>query len=350
MNGSDVIRITDGTTVLVNDLFDYRKNVYGAETGFKLPAHLHFTAAYNFTKTERSRDDLPKNRDNLFDVGLKWNGLSFLTAKVGYERFDRAAEFAVVQQNPAPDLEFWIRRFDAAPQTRDTFKAGLDITPTEYLNINLGYRHRSIHYNDTILGLTDSKSEIFNADADWQVHKRVRLTGYFDFEQRLLNQFQRQTTVNNDPATTPTATSFNWTSSATENTYGYGAGAEIKIIPDKLTLTLSHNNVRSDGTVDYTYLLGSVALPAGRNQDNIDLNARDSYRLSNYVVKLTYQMTKALSFTAAYAFEEYSYDDSQYQSYLYYIPVTQGGYLTGAYIDPSYHTSVVFLSMNVKFW
>ena len=347
-NSSDVITTTDGTTVLTNQLFDYRKNVYGAEAGFKLPAHLRLTTAYSYTKTERARDDLPKNRDNLIDVGLKWNGSSFMTAKIGYERLDRAAEFNV-PMSPVVDLEPWIRRFDAAPQTRDTYKTAFEFFPLDNLSFNLGYRHRVTHYNDTILGLTDSKAEMFNADADWQVHKRVRLNGYFDFEQRVLNQLQRQTTVNNDPATTPTATSFNWTSSTTENTYGYGIGADIVIIPDKLTIKLMHNNVRSDGTVDYTYLLGAVALPAGRNQDNIDLNARDSYRLSSYMVKATYQMTKIMSFSAAFAFEEYSYDDSQYSGYLYYIPLAQGGYLTGAYNDPSYHNSIVFLSMNLKF-
>ena len=347
-NRSDVIRTVDGTTIQTNDLFDYRKNIYGAETGWALPAHLRFTAAYTFTKTERNRDDLPKNRDNLFDVGLKWSGLSFMTAKIGYERLDRAAEFAVPGVTTT-SLEYWVRRFDAAPQVRNTYKTDVEFFPLDNLSFNLGYRHRNTRYTDTILGLTDSKSEIFNADIDWLVHKRVRLSGYFDFEQRVLNQFQRQTTVNNDPATTPTSTSFNWTSSATENTFGYGISADIAIIPDKLTLKLSHNNVKSDGTVDYTYLLGLVPLPTGRNQDNIDLYARDTYRLNNYMAKLTYQVNKVLSVSATYAYEEYVYNDSQYDGYIYYISVTQGGYLTGAYMDPSYHNNIVFLSMNLKF-
>ncbi|MDD5167462.1 MAG: MtrB/PioB family outer membrane beta-barrel protein, partial [Syntrophales bacterium] len=349
-NKSDVsssITTTDGATVLLNDLFGYRKNTYGAEMGFKLPGSLRLTTAYTFIKTERQRDDLPKNRDNFIDVGLKWSGLKFMNVKVGYDRLDRAAEFAV-SENPAVDLEPWIRRFDAAARVRDTFKASVEVFPRDTMSFGVGYKHKMTKYSDTILGLTDMKVDQFNFDADWQAHSRLRFFGYSDIEQRVLNQLQRQTTGVLDPATAPTSTNFNWTASQTENTYGYGLGSEIAIIPDKLKLTLSHNSVRSDGTVDYTYLLGNVALPAGRNQDNIDLNARDTYRLNNYAVKATYQMTKAVALSASYVYEDFTYDDNQYSGYQYFVPVTQGGYLTGAYANPSYRVHVVFLGLNIK--
>lgn len=351
-NKSDIssqITTTDGTNILLNDLFGYRKNTYGLEMGFKLPANFGLTTAYNYIKTERQRDDLPKNRDNIFDIGLKWKGFSFMAVKVGYEYLNRAAEFAIAE-NPVVDLEPYIRRYDAAPRERDTYKAAMEFFPLDSLSFNIGYRHKKTRYTDTILGLTDSKADQFNLDVDWQAHKRLRFFGYFDFEQLVYNQFQRQTNgVALDPATTPTAVNFNWTSSQTENTYGYGLGADIALIPEKLTLKLVHNSVKSDGSVDYTYLLGAVPLPTGRTQDNIDLNARDSYRLTSYVAKATYQMTKALAISATYAYEEYAYDDSQFNSYQYYMSVTQGAYLTGAYKDPSYRTNIGLISVNVKF-
>lgn len=342
-NGSDIIVVTDAGTVM-NKLFDYRKDSYGLETGFKLPAHLRLTAAYTYTKTDRARDDLPRNRDNLFDVGLKWTGLGFMSAKVGYEHLDRAADFTGVSTADAP-LDAWIRRFDAAPLRRDSYKTSLEFYPLESLSFNIGYQYKQADYQETILGLTDHNAHEFNADVDWQAHKRLRLSGYFDFEQRILKQLQRTGTT--DPATAPTATQFNWASDARENTFGYGLAADIGIIPEKLSLKLAHNSVKSDGTVDYTYLVQPIPV-AGRTQDNIDLSARDNYRLSNYVAKATYQLTKALSLSAAYAFEEYSYEDSQYTGYKYYLAVAQGGYLTGAYNDPNYHNHVVFLGISLK--
>lgn len=345
-NKSDIITTTDGAEVQNNHLFDYRKNIYGIEAGLKLPAQFRITAAYSFTKTERAREDLPKNRDNLIDLGLKWSALKFMNVKVGYELLDRAAEFGVPMA-PVVDLETWVRRFDAAAQIRNTYKASVEFYPLDTLSLNIGYKYKQSDYKDTILGLTNMKTQEVNADVNWQIHKRVRLFGYFDFEQRTLEQFQRQTTVADDPATSPTATAFNWTSASKENSYGYGVGADISIITDKLTLNLSHNSIKSDGTVDYTYLRGAVALPVGQTQDNIDLNIWDNYQLNNFVAKATYQVTKMVAVTGAYAFESFLYDDSQYNNYLY-VPGTTG-YMTGAYANQSYRTHVVFVSVNVKF-
>lgn len=348
-NLSDTITTTDGTTTLTNSLFDYRKDLYGLEFGFKLPAKLLLTTAYTYTNTDRRRDDLPKTRDNLYDVSLKWRGLDVMAVKIGYEHLGRAADFTGVAA-PEALLQPYIRRFDAAPRLTDSYKASMEIFPSDSLTFNVGYRHRKTKYTDTILGLTDMKADQVNFDVDWQAHKRVRFFGYFDFEQRVLNQFQRQTDGTAlDPATSPTASNFNWTASQTQNTWGYGLGTDVVLVPGKLNLQLTHNSVRSDGTVDLTYLLGAVPLPVGRNQDNIDLSARDSYRLNNIVAKAIYPVTKATTLAATYAYEEFRYEDSQYSGYQYFVAVTQGGYLTGAYRDPSYRTHVGMFSVNIKF-
>lgn len=343
-NKSDVIITNDGGGISTNNLFDYRKNTYGVEAGAKLPAKFRVDAAYSFITTERAREDIPKNRDHLIDLGVKWSGLKFLNAKVGYEYLNRAADFDIPVPLVPVSFEPWIRRFDAAAQTRNTYKASVEFFPLDTLSLNLGYQFKHSNYKDVILGLNDAKVHQVNADIDWQIHKRVRLFGYFDFEQRTLNQFQRQATTYTDPATPAMATNFNWTSDSKENSYGYGVGADVTIITDKLTLSLVHNSIKSDGTIDYTRL---GALPAGWTQDNIDLNAWDNYHLNNYVAKATYQMTKMVALSATYAYESFSYEDSQYNNYRY-IPGTTG-YLTGAYADPSYNVHVVFLSLNVKF-
>jgi len=355
-NKSDLVTTTDTqlTTppqTFTNSLFDYRKNTYGVEGALKLPADFRLNAGYSFTKTERAREDIPKNRDNLFDVGLKWSGLKFLNAKVGYEHLDRAAEFNVPVSATPVDWEAWVKRFDAGPQTRNTYKASLEFFPIDALSINLGYKYKNSNYNETQLGLQETKAHEFNTDIDWLVHERVRLFGHFDLERRLQKQFQRQATAYTTPYTTPISTAYNWTADATEYTLGYGIGADITIITDKLKLQLTHNFVKSDGVVDYTYLVSPATLaalvPAGQNQDNIDLNAWDNYRLSNIVVKATYQVTKMVGVSAAYAYEEYSYDDTQYRLYSY-VPGSTG-YMTGAYNNDSYRTHVVFMGVNVKF-
>lgn len=328
-NTSDRITSTDvaTATVLTNDLFGYRKNSYGLEMGFKLPQHLLLTGSYEYTKTDRERTDLPQNRDNLFGLDLKWSGLDFMAIKVGYQHLDRAADFV----GEATGYEPFQRRFDAAPQGRDTYKVSAEFFPLENLSFNIGYKYKKTDYKDTLLGVTGSRADEVNFDADWQVHKQVRLFAFAAFEKLSQDQRERQPT-------------YDWTLNQEEKTYDYGLGVDIALIPKKLTLKLEHSNVKSDGSVDYTYL---GAIPAGRSQ-NDDLTALDSYRLTSYVAKATYELTKTVSLSAAYAFQEFVYDDDQYALYRYLVGATPT-HLTGAYLDPAYRSHVVFVSAAIRF-
>jgi MtrB/PioB family decaheme-associated outer membrane protein len=352
-NKSDQISITDATqspSTFTNALFDYRKVKFGAELGFRLPAKFYLNTNYNHGTIDRMRDDIPKNRDDLYGVELRWTGLDFMAALVGYERLERRAEFNTPNGGTS-DIEYFIRRFDAAGKYMDTYKTSLDFFPMENLNFSLGYKHKETNYPDTILGLTGDRRDEVSVDADYLIRKRVKLFGFFDYERIQQNQFQRQTTSTVDPTLPPTTTSFNWTASQKDESYSFTIGTDIFIIPEKLTLRLQHSYLESNGSVDYTYLLGGNPLPAGRTQDNIDIANWDSYQLRYYLVKLTYNATKTLSIAVGYAYEKYSYSDAQIDGYLY-VPATtttNGAYLTGAYKDPSYESHTGFITLSYRF-
>ena len=350
-NKSDQIAITDATqspATFTNTLFDYRKVKYGAELGFRLPAKFYLNTNYSYGTISRLRDDIPENRDNTYGAELKWTGLDFMAARVGYERLDRKADF----EAPAvPSIETYIRRFEAAAKYQDTYKASLDFFPIENLNFSLSYRYKETNYPDTILGLTGEKHDEFAIDADYLIGEWVRLFAFFDYERIRQEQFQRQTTTAFDPSLPPSTTNFNWTANQKDETYSYTVGTDIFIIKDKLTLRLQHSYLESNGSVDYTYLLGGNPLPLGRTQDNIDLSNLDDYKLRYYLVKLTYNINKASSVAVGYAYEKYIYSDAQYDGYQY-VPATtgtNGAYLTGAYNDPSYESHIVFLTVSYRF-
>jgi MtrB/PioB family decaheme-associated outer membrane protein len=79
-NKSDVITITSAGN-LENELFDYHKNNFGVELGFKLPAHLYLQTTYNYLKVNRHREDIPETSDNIYAVELRWNGWDFMTCQ-----------------------------------------------------------------------------------------------------------------------------------------------------------------------------------------------------------------------------------------------------------------------------
>jgi len=350
-NKSDQITITDATqspSTFTNTLFDYRKTKFGAEVGFRLPAKFYLNTNYSHGTISRLRDDIPENRDDTYGAELKWTGLDFMAARVGYERLDRKAEF---QAPDVPSIETFIRRYDAAAKYQDTYKASLDFFPLENLNFSLSYRYKEVNYPDTILGLTGEKRDEFSIDADYLIGKWIRIFAFFDYERIRQDLFQRQTTTGFDPSLPPTPTNFNWTAFQKDESYSYTFGTDIFIIKDKLTLRLQHSYLESNGSVDYTYLLGGNPLPVGRTQENIDISDWDDYKLRYYLIKLTYNATKALSIAVGYAYEKYIYSDVQYNGYQY-VPATagtNGAYLTGAYNDPSYESHVVFLTLSYRF-
>jgi hypothetical protein len=235
-----------------------------------------------------------------------------MVPKVGYERLHRRAKFeGSIDPN---DIEFWVRRFDAAAKIKDTYKASLDISPLENLNFSVGYKHKKADYENTILGLKEEKSDLINIDGDFTIGQFVKLFGYVGYERINSNQFQRQFTVASDPRTAPTATNFNWNAKQKEKEYDYGIGAEIYAIPKKLTFVIQHDYVRSNGFVDYTVFR---ALTPGETQDNIDLPYWDDYRQDSYMIKAVYNVVKRLSLTLGYAYERFKYKDVQYEGYQY---------------------------------
>jgi len=359
-NRSDRITTTDSTESppsFTNDLFDYRKDRYGLELGFRLPARFTLSTGYTYTHVRRQREDIPENDDDLYTVGLRWSGLDFMVARLEYERLNRSADFHTpeVAATDPQIMETWIRRFDAASQDRDTVSAAFDFFPLEDLNFGVAFRWRDAKYRDTVLGLRESKAEGFNFDVQYQIAKPLKLYGSFDYERAKQYQFQRQLPFNAtsgfDPSLPPTATAFNWDAAEIDRSYAYQLGADITLVPGKWTLQLCHSYIKSDGSVDYTYLLGSNPLPAGRTQDNIDIVNWDDYSLRSYLVKLVYDATKNWSFYAGYVHEKYVYEDAQYDGYQF-VPATagtNGAYLTGAYRDSSYRADIVFFGATYKY-
>ncbi len=364
-NNSEQITTVDGTNTLVNPLFGYYKEQGGAEVGFTLPAKFYITTGYTRAYTKREeREDIPKNWDDIFAVDLRWTRLDWMVARAGFNMLHRRAEFT---GDSLGGLEPFQRRFDAAGQDAYTYKGSLDFFPIENLSITVGGKYRHTSYQDATLGLQRATSGQFNFDADYLLMKRVRLFANFDFERVKLDQQERQATATTlnpftppqvSPPTTPTAGegagSFNWTASTVERNYYFGGGTEIYVIPNRLTLRFQYNEMRSDGMVDYTYLMSSSQLSTlapGRTQDNIDVNW-DQYRLRYFLGKATYNATKQLSLSLAYAYERYKYDDAQYNGYLF-LPTNAAGtivdYLTGAYSNPNYEAHIVFLSAAYKF-
>jgi MtrB/PioB family decaheme-associated outer membrane protein len=347
---------SDDPTGAVNVFLDYKISTCGGELGLRLPERLYLSGGYKYVKTKRTKQGetdpeeiLPYDTDNIYYVDLRWTGLDFLSARVGYEKFDRDANYRTVDSevNPA-------KRYYYASQNRDTVKATLDIFPLENLNVGLEYRYRNTDYSDTIFGLRSDKRHEVEASADYTIGKIAKIYGYGDYGWIKFDQLQNKIP---DLPFSPSAGV--WDAKQKDRSWGYGIGTEVFIIPKKLTLVFQHDFLRSNGSVDFTldpvlFTFPDIGL-VGANNNIIDIGQWDDYTLYCFKIKAVYNFTKSLAASLGYVFERFRYSDAQLNDYQFVnppggpVPGSNNAYLTGAYKDQSYKAHLVFGGMSYKF-
>ncbi len=337
-----------------NHLFGYEKRSYGAEVGFRLPQRVTLTPSYKYVKTERDRGDLTETRDKIYGVKAKWTGLDFLTLSASYERLDREADWQLLtavipgDQATADGIEPFVRRFDAAPQDRDTYRVTLDLYPMDNLSVVLGYRYMESEYTDTILGLRDEENSMYDIAADYTLG-RLTLAGYFAYDITEAYQYQRRLVgflFDPDPSLGAIGSSYNWSVEDEYENYDFGVSAQVEVVPGRLQLKAQYDHVRSDGTGDMT-IYDDGSLPAGYDNSTIDFENWDDYKKKTLQIKAIYTVNPKLSTTVGYAYERYRYSDATLDDYDY--RVASDDYLSGAYADSSYEANVVFATMKYSF-
>ncbi|HMK51679.1 MAG TPA: MtrB/PioB family outer membrane beta-barrel protein [Thermodesulfobacteriota bacterium] len=338
--------------VVEPSFFTYRTATYGTDFGLRLPYRFYFTAGYKYVDTKRSfhqapGEELPDNKDNIFYTELKWNGLDFMDLRVGYERMDRQTIWPNLIAHYTPDNP--ARMFAYQAQDMNAFNAYIDVYPIDNLNIGFGYKYKKSNYEGDgvaggvagpgFFGLKKDQRNDFNFSIDYVIGKIAKVFGYFDFEKIKLYQDQFSLEVGAP-----------WQVDQRDITYGFGIGADIYVIPNKLTFKFLCNYVNANGAADYSLdpaTFGLTGLP-------INLNQWDDYTKYGIGFKAIYTVTKNLTSWVGYAFERFKYSDDQLNNYQYVFADSFFGapgtaYLTGAYKNQSYRANIVFAGASYKF-
>jgi len=244
--------------------------------------------------------------------------------------------------------------FDAAKQRRDTYKVAADSTPIDNLNIGAAYKYKKSDYPDIFLGLQSTTTNEFETYGDYLIGGIVRLNAYFDLQNTTQHMFDFNGSAPVNVAVA-TSTNYAWNLTQKDNTYEFGAGAEVYLVPKKLTFRVQYDYVNSDGTEDFSFFFPGVINGVNANSaagptGNPNLSDVDAYHKSSLSCKLNYVVSKSFTMAVGASFEQYKYNDYGYSNPNYqYFNSVSGSYLTGAYANPSYNASVVFLSAAYKF-
>lgn len=373
-NSEDLIVTTGAGTTSTPLVFDYNKNTYGAKLGFKLPESFHLETDYSYVQTKRPGvEALPSTNDNIYYAELRWDKLDFLTPRVSYEFLNRGSQgmltgTAAGNIAPSGGLAEFLRLFNAADQHRNTFKTDVDISPFDRLDVDVAYQYIMADYTDTVTGLRSSRTDEWDFNGHYKVAEIAKINGYFDIDNISSDQaataspssdFTPSGPGSANPATaTGSATNFNYIQHVKDNEYEYGAGAEIYVIPGKLTCNVRYDYVNSYGYNDITIFsqayLNSLNGGAGADESNID-PVFDTYKKSSVNVNLKYDFSRHLSLAGGVAFDHFQYNDASVDNYqyVYYSNTTKStsatDYDTGAYANQSYNANVEYLMVAYRF-
>ncbi|HMK61532.1 MAG TPA: MtrB/PioB family outer membrane beta-barrel protein [Dissulfurispiraceae bacterium] len=343
-------------SVVIVPLFSYKKNQYGGDFGFKLPAQFHLNAGYAYIDTDRFRPDIPRTKDSIYSAGLRWDGLDFLTPKIGYEHLMREAHlgspYALDSSVSHQNFPQFVA-FDATKQRKDTYKFAIDSTPLPNLNLGAAYKYKQSTFPDDFLGVQKAKGHELDLYGDYSFGSFAKVNAYFDLQ----NAKQYLVDQNGGTAATvgssPSNSIYMWNTTIKDNTYAFGAGTDVYLVPKKLTLRLQYDYVNSDGNEDFSFLFPGIINGVNANTatgpiGNPSLSDIDSYRKSSFLCKLSLAVSKQISVAVGGVIEHFRYSDFALSNPNYQY-VVGTNFFTGANANPSYNASIGFVSLAYKF-
>ncbi len=385
-NSSDVITPVGnnaaGIATVSPLVFDYKTSTYGVDLGWALPMEFHLDTEYSLVHTERPNPAfaLPSTNDNIYYAEFRWDGLDWLTPRVSFRDFNRNGRGIYDPSSPVPvqtDPEFGypadnlpqlLEWFNIAAQHSKTYKAEVDMSPTDNFDFDVAYQYNTTFYPDNLVGLLSSRTNEWDVDSSYRVGQVVRFDGYFDLDNVKTDQIADNEAAAPSSLPLNSTTQYSMDQSVKNYEYEWGLGSTVYVIPGKLTFNIRYDYMNSDGRNDYTILtdepLGSLVtkgvtsgFPAtGANESNIDPQY-DTYKDSAVSAKLMYNFTKQLSLTGGAEFDHYEYNDTALNNYQnvyntgHYqsASVTGPFFLTGAYSAPSYNANTEFVTLAYKF-
>ena len=234
-------------------------------------------------------------------------------------------------QPGAPTNQSTLRRYDQAARDVDRVTALFQASPGDKVTFSAFYRLDREDYDDSPLGLSSARYSAVGADVDYTPGPRWTLFGYYSHENGEGFQLGRQS------GSTPSTNSLDdWTSRITDKTDTFGAGANLQIVPDRWTLSLSARYQDTDGFNDL------FSPPGGSPDVAFPISDFDDTRLVTLTSELRYLVSRGWRLAFGAWWEDYRIRDAQTQNVGYYAP---GAFLLNAQ-DGDYRAIVAYVGVT----
>lgn len=319
--------IADSTNTNADHLFDFSKDVFAAEAGYRLPQQTKLTGSYEYvTLDRRNRPEFETTTDHIFTARLKNSSLEHATAQIQFKHLERDSD-------PTGGTNVAISDFDANDKSLDEAKLGIELYPMDNIDIGMDYTYTSTDYDQPVLtagnirGRGKDDSHALYLDALWRLPQGITLGGLVGYETREI-----ESTNSNLSGGTNTP----WGQNVEDDFWTYGLTGKMPLMDDKLHLDISWEYQKSDGESNFSIdpTLQNIATVADYSKKKLE-------------AKATYSCSEKIGVTVGYLYEKYQYVDLQYENYAYIAPGST--YLSGAYAFNDYEANVGYAMLRYSF-
>ena len=327
-----------------NEPMSIDKKSWGFDAFYRLNRQNRLGVGYDELDLERHRADFDRTEDKKWFVEWKTSMFDSVSARLKYTDLKRTANFLHGNDGvDANDVLYWnrfLRSFDASDSDQKSWKASIDFTPAEFLDVSLEATSKKIDYTKTVLGrLGDDRRELY-ASVSYGNPETARWTVFGDVENVKYDSRHRvvgssSTAGAYDPASVATTSNYNWEGTVRDKNWAFGVALDLPAT-EKLMVKASVVYYKSDGSVDFDSNRPGAGPEAMSNYDDAK---RTSFNL-----KGVYKFSKALTLTAGYAYEKFDRQDVQTDGFQYVIPGNSGAnsYFLGYLANPVYKANIVY--------
>jgi len=338
-NASEKITaLDDGTT---NHLFEYDRHKAGLDANYRLNKANKIASGYEFSYTNRNREDSDTTKDNLIFAQLKNSAIEWMSTSLRLEYMNRSSDTDYSAATLEGDglIHQYFTPFDNASKDRYKAKVAVDFNLSQGLDLGLSYALVNDQYDATQLGLQDDQRHEIYVDFNALLPAKIRLNTHAGYEYTNSNFDSRRYNPGGAyPAGATNANNYNWSEETTYDFFVIGGSLTVPV-RHQLDLVFSVDHQWVDGNIDFARSAAAGAALA-------PITDADDYYKTQFGAKGIFQATESLSITLGYLFERSNLDEWKYVNYTY----TPGSYyLSGAGLDNDYEAHQVYVITKYHF-
>ncbi|OGR18211.1 MAG: hypothetical protein A2X81_09965 [Desulfobacterales bacterium GWB2_56_26] len=340
-NQSENITVVTEGEVRRNHLLEYDKHQAGLDANYRLNKVNKLTGGYEFTGTDRTRDDADTTYDNLLFGEVKNTAIDWMMAKFRLEYLNRSSDTDYEPEDLEGDglIRAFFTPFDYASKDRYKGKLSFDFTPMEKLAMAVSYALEYDDYDASMFGLQeDFRHEIYT-DVNARLPAKIQLNGFAGYEYTESDfESRRYNPGGADPTLPTTSTNFNWSEEFDYDFFVFGGNLKVPVLA-RLELVASADYQIIDGNIDFARSAAAGA-PLGT------VTEADDYYKTRAGMKGIYKLDDHWSATLGYGYEKSNLDDWRYDNFTYRSGTV---YLSGAGLDRDYEVHQVYLITSYRF-